>query len=135
MSYLSDEINRQMEDHGVSAQQLAERTGFSLSQMYNWIRGDQLTINEIQMTGLQAALSNDSHSHARLVLAHLLDEKFGHSHDQIAVELKAEFEVRDKPRTRARGEKALHFLAELRVKSRDCNDLLIDLAKVLGAEL
>lgn len=135
MSYLSDELQRQMDEHKVTAQQLAVKASVSVSQMYNWIRGDQSTINERQLEAIQSGLSADSHAHARLVLAHLLDEKFGHSHERVAVDLKAEFEAMDRPRTRARGEKAVNYLAELRTKSKDCNDLLIDLARVLGAEL
>jgi transcriptional regulator with XRE-family HTH domain len=135
MSYLSDEIQRQIDEYGVTGQQVAVKMGLSVSQIYNWIRGDQTTINERNLCALQAALSSDSNAHARLVLAHLLDEKFGHGNDRIAVELKADFEIKDAPRIKARGEKALHFLSELRMKSKDCNDLLIDLAKVLGADL
>ena len=40
-----------------------------------------------------------------------------------------------RPRPRTKGEKALHYLAEQRLENRDVNDLIIDLARVLGAEL
>ena len=135
MSYLADELERQLNEQGITGVQLADRTGISTSQIYNWLKSAQVTISEKQLTSIQAALTKDSHAHARLVLAHLLDEKFGHGHDRIAIEMKSEYELKDHPRTKARGEKALHFLAELRLKSKDCNDLLVDLARVLGADV
>jgi transcriptional regulator with XRE-family HTH domain len=135
MSYLSDELERQMKSEKLTGSQLAERTGISSSQIYNWLKNVQISINEKQLKSLQTALTQDSHNHARLVLAHLLDEKFGHGSEHVDVSLKGDFEKNAKQKTSARGEKALQYLGVLRMKSRDCNDLLIDLARVLGADI
>src|SRR5262245_38424713 len=103
MSYLSDELERQMRSQNITGLQLAERTGISPSQIYNWLKSTQVSISEKQMTVIQAALTNDSHAHARLVLAHLLDEKFGFSSDMVSVELLDGGIMSDRPKTRSKG--------------------------------
>lgn len=134
MSYLSEELERQMKEQKVTGLQLAERTGISASQIYNWLNSVQLSISEEQLKLIQAALTNDHHTHARLVLAHLLDEKFGFGHDLVRIQMD-EVTLSARPRKSARGEKAMQFLLEERQKNRSVNDLIIDLAICLGANL
>lgn len=134
MSYLSEELQRQMTAHDVAGLQLAERTGISASQIYNWLNDRQSSITESQLSVIQAALGDDHHDHARLVLAHLLDEKFGLNHELVDVSVRSDSELRDAPRSRSKGERAMEFLAAERVRNRELNDMLIDLARLLGAE-
>ncbi len=135
MSFLSDELERQITAHDITGLELADRTGISSSQIYNWIKSVQVSITEDRLKLLQAALSDDPRDHAMLVMAHLLDEKFGFQHELITIDIKESAGLKDHQRRMAKGEKAIHYLAELRLKSKDCNDLLVDLAKILGAEL
>lgn len=131
MSYFSEELVRQMTTKNVTGIRLADLTGFSASQISNWTRGEQTTINEQQLSVIQAALGDDAHDHARLVLAHLLDEKFGLNSDLVEVTVRDAGEMRDYVRPSSKGEAALAFLAGERVRNRELNDLLIDLARLL----
>lgn len=135
MSYLADELERQMEIAAMSGPQLAERTKkISASQIYNWLNSVQTSIGQEQMESLASALSQDPVMNAHLVKAHLLDERFGPGSELVRVEIDGN-ELKDRQRPRTKREKSLQFLAELSLTSRDCNSLLIDLARCLGAEL
>lgn len=131
MSYFSEELIRQMSAKNVTGVRLAELTNFSASQISNWTRGEQTSLTEQQISVIQAALTDDVHDHARLVLSHLLDEKFGLGNELVDVSMRLDAQILDQPRLRSKGEVALAFLAEERLKNRELNELLIDLARVL----
>lgn len=132
MSYLSEELNRQMDAHEVNGVQLAESLGCSSSQITRWTSGEQTSISDAQLSAMQACFSDDPHDHARLVMAHLLDEKFGLHHELVELEIQSAAELQDRPRSRSKGERAVEFLAGERHRNRELNDLLIDLARLLG---
>jgi len=135
VSYLSDELERQLEETKTTGLQLAERIGVSSSQVYNWLNGRQTSISEAQLSAIQAALGDDSIYHARLVEAHLLDERFGLSSHLVTVAIMQDSQsMHDKPRRESRGESALQYLAWQRKDNPDLNELIIDLARLLGAD-
>ncbi len=135
MSYLGEEILRQLGTKDMSAALLSERTGFSASQISKWTRGEQTSINEVQLTALQRALSDDPESQSLLVLAHLLDEKFGLNQERVEVTISITGELNDQARPvrhQSKGERAFAWLNAERIKNPDLNDLGIDLARILG---
>lgn len=132
MSHFSEELIRQFELRRLSQASAAERSGISQAQISKWVNSDQTSISDEQLTALALALSDESADHVALVRAHLLDEKFGPGSELVRIEIDDSTALNDRPRPRSKGEKALHFLAEERLRNRDLNDLLIDLAKVLG---
>lgn len=131
MSYFGEELTRQMTAKSVTGLQLAARIGLSAAQVSKWTRGEQTSVDDVQLSAIQRALSDDPHDHARLVLAHLLDEKFGLHHSLVEVSMRSDFEVKDRPRHRSKGDAAIEFLAEERVRNPELNDMLIDLARLL----
>jgi len=131
MSYFSEELSRQMTSKAVNGQQLAARIGLSAAQVSKWTRGEQTSIDDVQLSAIQRALGDDPHDHARLVLAHLLDEKFGLHHELVDVSVRDDGALRDRPRHRSKGEAAMEFLAAERVRNPELNDMLIDLARLL----
>lgn len=135
MSYLSEELKRQMQAQKLTGLQLAERSKISASQIYKWSNNDQTSISADQLDALASALSKDAVNQAKLLVAHLQDERFGARKDMVRIELDDGGILSDKPRARTKGEKALQFLAEQRVEFKGMDELIIDLAKVLGAEL
>lgn len=135
MSNFSEELEKQMATKPASQVEAAELSGISQSQISKWLRSEQTSISSDQITALAKALSDDPVKHANLVKAHLLDEKFGAGSELVRIEIDSPAEWKDKPRPRSKGERAMNYLAEQRVISRDVNDLVIDLAKCLGAEL
>lgn len=135
MSFLAEEIERQMTTQNIDQTRLAEKAGVSQGQISKWRNGGQTSISADQMVGLQRALSQNAEDKAALIRAHLRDELFGDSVELVRVEVITGLELKDRPRTRTKGEKAVQFLAELRVQSKDCNDLLIDMARCLGADI
>lgn len=132
MSNLSEEIERQLAKTHQSIDAIAAKSGLTRSLLYLWKSGDQTTINETQLQALAPALSHDASDHAAIVRAHLLDETFGPGSELVAIHITGPQELRDAPRARSRGEQALNYLAQERLSNRDLNDLLIDLARVLG---
>ena len=124
-----------MELQNLTGMQLSERSKISASQIYKWANNDQTSISADQIDALAAALSKDSMDHARLLVAHLQDEKFGTAAALVRIEMDTPAEVNNRPRPRTKGEKALHYLAEQRLENRNVNDLIIDLARVLGADV
>ncbi len=135
MSHLSDEIDRQLLQSKQSIDDVVRKTGLTRSLLYLWKGGEQTTIDEDQLVALAPALSSDVADHAALVRAHLLDEKFGPGADLVQVSIDGPSELKDRPRPRTKGEKAMEFLTRERLVNRDLNDLLLDLARCLGAEL
>lgn len=135
MSFLSDEIERQMEAGKLTGLQVAAKTDVSSTQLYNWINGKQTSISGEQLDALSAALSPHPVDHAKLLVAHLQDERIGKARDMVRIELVAPDDHKDKPRSRSKGEKALEFLACQRQEARSVNELIIDLARVLGADI
>ena len=135
MSFLSDEIQRQMEVAKLSGLQVAAKINVSPSQLYNWVNGKQTSINASQLDSLSKALSNNLLDHATLLFAHLQDEKFGPAAKMIRIEIEMLDELREGPKAKSRGEKAILFLAESRMQAPEINDLVIDLARCLGAVL
>ena len=129
MSYLSEEIKRQISSANISQLDVSAKSGISQGQISKWINREQTSISAEQIDAIATALSKDRMDHARLLVAHLQDERFGAAKDLVAVDLKSEFELVDRPYSRTKGEKALHFLAEQRVKYKSVDDLIIDLAK------
>lgn len=134
MSYLSEELVRQMTAKKLPGVRLAELTGFSASQISKWVRDEQTSITEAQLTAIQTALGDDPHAHARLVLAHLLDEKFGLAHERIELSVRDDgvTTIQDHGRHMSKGEIAVAYLAQERPGNRELNDLLIDLARLMG---
>lgn len=120
---------------GIDQTVLANKAGMSQGQISYWRNGRQTSIGSEQMQALQAALSSDPLDHAALIRAHLRDENFGLATELVRVEVDTPAEVKDRPRPKTKGEKALHFLGEQRMISRDVNDLVIDLARCLGADI
>lgn len=131
MSYFGEELTKQMELKKVTGIELASRTSISSAQISKWTRGEQTSLNEPQLSVMQAALGDDAHDHARLVLAHLLDERFGLNSELVEVSVRDTGEMRDYTRPRSKGEAAIAFLSVERVRNRELNDLLIDLARLL----
>lgn len=132
MSNLSEEIERQLGKTHQSIDSIAAKSGLTRSLLYLWKSGDQTTINEAQLQALAPALSDSSADHAAIVRAHLLDETFGPGSELVSITIKGAEELRDAPKPRSRAEQALHYLQQERLINRDLNDLLIDLARVLG---
>lgn len=134
MSFLAEEIERQMTVQNLDQTTVAQRAGMSQGQISKWRNNVQTTIDTDQMHALQLALSADPDDHASLIRAHLRDEAFGHAADRVTIEVAGTHELQDRPRPRTKGERAMAFLAESRIESKDVNDLLIDLARCLGAQ-
>lgn len=135
MSFLAEEIERQMTAQGIDQTTVANRAGMSQGQISYWRNGRQTSVSPEQMTALQTALSNKPEDHAALLRAHLRDETFGLGTELVSVELRTPSELRDVPAARTKREKALAFLAEESVLSRPVCEGLIHLARCLGADL
>jgi hypothetical protein len=135
MSYISDELERQMTAAKTNPSQVAERTQISASQIYKWVNGDQTSIGPDQLTALSKTLSRDPHDHAALLKAHLMDEKFGPGAHLVRVEIDTPSHLRDKPRPQSKGEQALEYLSHARMQNEDANKLLIIIARNMGAEI
>ena len=135
MSYLSEELKRQISHINASVDGISDKSGISRGQIYKWLNADQISISAEQIDALATALSKEPMDHARLLVAHLQDEKFGSAARLVRIELDTLDQANDRPRPRTKGEKALHYLAEQRLENRTVNDLIIDLARVLGADL
>ena len=135
MSYLADELKRQIEAQGTNALQLAEKCKISSAQIYKWANSAQTSINAEQIDAIAAALSPDPTDHAKLLVAHLQDERIGSARDLVRIETDTVAQLHDRPSPRTKGEKAIHFLMDQRLENRFVNDLVIDLARVLGADL
>jgi len=133
MSFLAEELERQLARTNQSIDDLVPKTGLSRAQLYLWKRSEQTSINEEQLSSLASALSDDPLDHAALLRSHLLDETFGPASELLRIEIDHPSVVQDRPRPRSKGEKAMAFFAEERLRNRDLNDLLIDLARVMGA--
>jgi transcriptional regulator with XRE-family HTH domain len=134
-SHLSEEIQRQLSSLRISQAELSRRANISQAQISNWLNAVQTSISAAQIDALASALSADPVDHATLLVAHLQDEKFGQAAALVRIEMDTPAELQDRPRPRTKGERALQYLAAQRLISRDVNELLIDLAKVLGAEV
>lgn len=135
MSHLSEELSRQLATRRLTQADLASRSGISQAQISKWVNSDQTSISGDQLSLLAPALSDDVIDQAELVRAHLLDEKNGPASDLVDVTVQT-LELRDMlPKPRSKGERALHFLSSERIRNRDLNELLIDLARCLGAKL
>lgn len=132
MSYLAEQIERLLEKTHQSVDDVAARCGINRSIIYLWKQGKQTSISEEQLLALSPALSSELSDHAKLVEAHLHDEKFGPGSDLVEISIRSEQQLEDRPRPRSPGDKAMAFLAQERISNRDLNDLLIDLARVLG---
>lgn len=131
MSYLSDEMDRLLEKHHQSVDDVAAKCGINRGVLYLWKRGQQTSISEEQLSLLAPALSSEILDQAALVLAHLRDEKFGPGSELVEVSL-VNPELNDRPAARSPGERAIAFLAQERIANADLNELLLDLARVLG---
>lgn len=135
MSFLSEELERQMTETLTSQVKLAELSNISQSQISKWISSNQTSINRDQLTALATALSKDPQRHAALISAHLHDEKFGPHHQLVRIEVDSPTVLKDKVAPKSRGDRAMVYLAEQRVTNKEVNDLVIDLARCLGAKL
>ena len=135
MSYIAEELERQIDQAQTNAKQVADKTGISPSQIYKWINGEQTSITPEQLSSLAKALSKDPFEHASLIRAHLLDECFGPGKELIRIEIAHPSELKDRPRFRSKREQALAFLTELSIKSKSASDLLIQLARSHGAKI
>lgn len=135
MSNLADEIERQLNAQSLTAIEVAKRSNISPAQLSKWVRSEQTSISKEQLDALAPALSRDLQNQASLVRAHLLDEKYGPGSELVDVVLIGKGALQDRPANQSKAEKAMTFLMEERLTNRDLNELLIDLAKVLGAEL
>ena len=135
MSFLSDELKRQIEARKTNALQLADKCGISSAQIYKWTNSAQTSISAEQLDALSNALSSDLVDHARLLVAHLQDERFGTARDMVRIEMNTLAEMNDRPRPTTKREKAIQFLSEQSVENRNVSDLVIDLARVLGADV
>lgn len=135
MSNLADEINRQIDAKSLTQMEVAERAGISQSQISKWTRGEQTSLDSEQLAALAKALSTDVEDHAALVKAHLLDEKFGPGAELVEVALIHASALKDKPKPRSKGERAMVWLSQERLRNPELNEMLIDLARLLGAKL
>lgn len=135
MRHFAEELSRQIEAAKLSQGALAEAAGIAQAQIWKWVNGEQISINAEQLDAIARALKATPSEHARLLAAHLEDERFGKAAGAVRIEIETAAEMRDRPRPRTRGEAALQTLAELRLQSREVNDLLIDLANCLGADI
>lgn len=135
MSYLSEEIKRQIEIANKSQSALSVDSGISQGQISKWVNAEQASINAEQIDALAESLSSDKMDHALLLIAHLQDERIGSARELVRIELNTPLELNDRPRPRTKGEKALQFLIEQRQGNHGVNDLLIDLARVMGAKI
>lgn len=107
----------------------------SRGQIYKWVNSDQTKINSAQLDALCAALSDNVSDHARLLAAHLEDERFGSARDMVSVHILPDDCLNDQPKQTTKGEKAIQFLSGQRITSKSVDDLVIDLAQCLGADL
>jgi hypothetical protein len=136
MSNFGEELNRQLAAREINAVVLGERVNMSSSQIYNWTRGVQTTVSTEQFNLLAAALTDDPNEHAKLLYAHLLDEKADVLGTHLVeVQIAESAALRDKPRSRSKRERALEILAGESVKDRELADLLISLASYVNSDL
>lgn len=135
MSHLSEELTRQLKSIQASVDDITAKCNISRGQIYKWIKSEQTSISAEQLDALASALSSSPMDHAKLLVAHLQDERIGAARHLVRIELDGPDALHDKPRPKTKGEKAIHFLAEQRVENRSVNDLVIDLARVLGADV
>ena len=131
-NHFADELERLLSDKKLSQVDVSSRSSISQSQISKWLRGEQNSINSEQMEALVTAITNDPQEQAAIVRAHLLDEKFGPGANLVEVIVKG---ASKKNNSGSRGDKAVRFLGEIRMTDRTANDLLIDLARALGAKI
>jgi hypothetical protein len=135
MSFLSEELERQIAAAGTNPLQLSKEADLSHSQIYKFFTAKQTSISEKQLTALAKALSNKKADHALLVKAHLLDEKFGPGSELVKVELRNSVDLsfmKDRPKRRSRRQIAVQYLTDLSTKDPSVCALMIRLAHVLG---
>lgn len=144
MSHLSETLEKLLARHDLTAHQIAIRSEISPSQLSKWMCGKQTSISEKHLTALAKTISKEPADQAELVLAHLQDEKFGPGSDLIEITLNAPVRKAGKTKSPAKtskapvqskGDEALSYLAQERLRNREVNSLLVDLARVLGAKL
>lgn len=136
MSNFGEELSRQLESHNISATQLAERVEMSLSQIYSWLRGEQISVRAEQFNLIAAAITDDEASHARLLRAHLLDEKTGALGQQLVnVTIERDTTLKDRPRAVTKRERALEILFEESIKDRELAEMLISMAGYVNSDV
>lgn len=136
MSNFGEELSKQLTAKNMTAADLAARVDMSASQLYNWTRGVQTTVSAEQFNVLAAALTDDEHDHARLLHAHLLDEKADNlGNHLVEVRLLESGELKDRPRARSKRERALEILSSESVRDPDLTDLLVSMAGYVSSDL
>ncbi len=128
MPYLAEEFARQLAARNHTIDQLVAASGLSRGQLYLWKGGHQTSITPDHFALLAHALSSSVDDHARLVRAHLLDEKFGPGSDMVDVVIIGADELHDAPISRSKRERALAILSTHSVGNKELADLLIALA-------
>lgn len=123
-----------MKLRSLNAVNLSALTGISNSQFSRWKNGLQTSISEDDFSALATALSTDAEDHARLLRAHLEDERFGPGAELITIELISNGEMQDRARPQTKLESAWQFLHSQTARNSDLRALIIDLAKALGME-
>lgn len=136
MSHFGEELGRQMAAKEINAVQLAERVEMSSSQLYSWLRGEQISVRAEQFNLIAAALTDDEQDHARLLYAHLLDEKAeALGQHLVEVTLSDKAELKDRPRARSKRERALEILAGESMRDPEVASLLVSLAGYVSSDL
>lgn len=135
MRHFADELQSQLNHSGMSQAEFARKCGISQGQIWKWLNAEQVSITGEQIDALAAALRADPLTHAKLLAAHLHDERAGKASKLVRIEVDSPQELKDQPTPRSKGERAIRFLAEKRLLDRNVNDLVIDLARCLGADL
>ena len=66
-----------------------------------------------------------------------MDERYGPSHEMLSVEIEINetHTMKDAPRSRTKGDRAMEFINQQRIHQSDVNEMMIYYAKCLGAEL
>lgn len=135
MSHFAEELNRQIRANNLTQVELAVRSGISQAQISKWIRSEQTSLQKEQMDALAPALSEKPVENAALLRAHLLDEMFGPGADLISIDIQTTDEAHDRPRLRSAREKAIQFLSQQALVNDDLKQLLVRLARCLGADV
>lgn len=136
MSYLADEITRQMRLSGIKTnKELADRSRIDPATISRWINGTQTSVNDEDLENLANALSTKEADHAALIAARMRDVGRGPGASLVSVHIGTEA-LREVPpeygtkKLPPRGRRAFEILANHYMESADLRDMLDSLANI-----
>ena len=140
MSHLANAIDQLINEHDTNGAALARKTGLNPAQISRWKSAEQISIKPDCLLKLARGFSNSAETHARLLYAHLCDERSGPGAKHISIELHNQAlreETASLKTTLAPGiQKDLDIITDSISHNREVRDLIHAVAQICrGARL